>query len=62
MKELFMRFWKEEDGMGTVEVVVIVAVLVAVALVFSGAIKKFVTNLTNTLFNENEIKTGIAQS
>lgn len=62
MKELIMRFWKEEDGMGTVEVVVIVAVLVAVALVFSGAIKKFVEDLTKTLFDENEIKTGIAQS
>lgn len=58
MKKLLSRFWKEEEGMGTVEIVIIIAVLVAVALIFRGAIVDFVTNITDNLFsteNENDI-------
>ena len=35
---MIKQFLKEEDGLGTVEIVIIVAVLVAVALIFRRAI------------------------
>lgn len=46
------RFWNEEDGMGTVELVIIIAVLVAVALIFGNAIKDFVTKQTDAIFKK----------
>ena len=45
MLKLIKRFLKEEDGLGTVEIVIIVAVLVAVALIFRRAIFDFVSNM-----------------
>ena len=50
MKELMKRFWCEEDGMGTVEIIIIIAVLVAVALLFKDGIGKFVNELMNKFF------------
>lgn len=47
------RFLREEDGMETIEVVVIIAVLVTIALVFRNSITGFVGNLTENLFSEN---------
>ena len=32
--ELLKRFWTEEDGMGTVEIVMIIAALMCIALLF----------------------------
>lgn len=55
MMELFKGFIKEEDGMGTVEIVVIIAVLVAVALLFSGGIKKYVGDLMTKFFDTNKV-------
>lgn len=55
MKNLIRSFIKEEDGMGTVEIVVIIAVLVGVALIFRNAIINFVTNLMSSIFNDDEI-------
>lgn len=40
--ELIKRFLKEEDGMGTVEIVIILAVLVSIALIFRKQIIDFV--------------------
>lgn len=57
MKKLLSRFWKEEEGMGTVEIVVIIAVLVAVALIFREQITGAVKSLMDKLFsNENKDK------
>lgn len=50
MKELLKRLWYEEDGMGTVEIIIIIAVLVAVALVFKDGIMDFVNKLMNKFF------------
>lgn len=55
MKDLLKRFWMEEDGMGTVEVVIIVAVLVAVALIFKDGITKFVKGLMDKFFDTGKI-------
>ncbi|MFO7611114.1 MAG: Flp1 family type IVb pilin [Clostridia bacterium] len=42
-------------GMGTVEVVIIVAVLVGVALIFREAIVGFVKDIIDSVFNDSEI-------
>jgi len=55
IKNLWNRFWKEEDGMGTVEIIIIIAVLVAIALIFKEGISKFVTDLMNSFFKVPEI-------
>lgn len=50
MKNFLQRFWQEEDGMGTVEIVIIIAVLVAVALLFKDGIEDFVNKLMDDFF------------
>lgn len=54
-------FWQDESGMETIEVVVIIAVLVAIALIFRKAIVQFVNSLTQKLFSPENIDktTGI---
>ncbi len=44
------RFITEEDGMGTVEVIIIIAVLVGVALLFRNQLIKFVNSIIDNLF------------
>lgn len=48
MKGEFMNnckeFWKEEDAVGVVEIVLILAVLVALVLIFKKEVKTIVTN------------------
>ncbi len=55
MKEMLRRFWKEEDGFGTVELVILIGILVAVALIFREAIIKFVKDLMSKFFDTNKI-------
>ena len=50
MKEYVKEFWEDEEGMGVVELVLIIAALVSVALLFSGRLKEFVGNLMDTVF------------
>ncbi|KAB3532807.1 Flp1 family type IVb pilin [Alkaliphilus serpentinus] len=55
MLKLMKSFWLEEDGLGTVEIVLIIAVLVALALIFKNAIIGFVRRiLDNILGKESE--------
>lgn len=49
------RFLGEEDGMETIEVVVIIAVLVTIALVFRKAITGYVGQLTDKLFSNDKM-------
>lgn len=51
--ELVKRFIREEDGLGTVEMVIIVAVLVGVALIFREALFGFVDELVGKIFNSS---------
>lgn len=63
MVKIFKRFLKEEDGLGTVEIVIIIAVLVAIALIFRRAIFEFVSNLIGKIFSsdiEDEVMEGIS--
>lgn len=45
-----MRFFKSERGMSTVEIAIIVAVLVGIALLFRGAIISFVNDILQNMF------------
>ena len=42
----FKEFWKDETGIGTVEMILILVVLIGLVLIF----KKQLTNLVNSIF------------
>lgn len=48
------RFWMEEDGMGTVEIILIIVVLVGLVLIFRDQI----TDIVNSLFEKITVRTG----
>lgn len=45
MIKLLKRFWQEDDGVGTVEILLILAVLVAIAVVFRNQVYNWVQTL-----------------
>lgn len=51
MLRLFKGFLKEEEGMGTVEIVVIIAVLVTIAIIFRKAITSWVSETLGSIFD-----------
>lgn len=56
MKEVLKRFLKEEDGMGTVEIVLIIVVLIALVMIFKSKIKAVVNKAMNTITtNSNSV-------
>jgi Flp pilus assembly pilin Flp len=62
MKRFMKNLLSEEDGMGTVEIVVIIAVLVGIALIFRDAIIKFVTDIMRSAFGDNSIINDVDSS
>ena len=50
----FRQFIKEEDGMGTVEIILIIVVLVGLVILF----KSQITTIVNNLFNKITSQTG----
>ncbi|HOQ08131.1 MAG TPA: Flp1 family type IVb pilin [Clostridiales bacterium] len=59
MNKLVRSFLSEEDGLGTVEIVVIIAVLVGIALIFRDAIIKFVTDIMKSIFASDSITNDV---
>ena len=51
MMKMLKNFLKEEDGMGTVEIVIIIAVLVSIAIIFRKAIVNWVTETLGSVFS-----------
>ena len=51
MKKQILRFWQEEEGLGTLELVIIVAVLVGVALLFGQQIVDWVNDVISGVGN-----------
>jgi Flp pilus assembly pilin Flp len=45
LKKILIAFLKEEDGLGTVEIILIIAVLVGVALIFRNQLINFVNKV-----------------
>ncbi len=52
--ELLKQFYEEEDGLGTVEMVVLLAVLVSIALIFKGQITAFVRSNLEKIFKDTD--------
>ena len=48
MLKTWIDFLKEEDGMGTVEVILIIVVLISLVIIF----KKQLTDLVNSIFEK----------
>lgn len=65
MLSLVKGFLKEEEGMGTVEVVLILAVLVTIALIFRKTITAWVRttlgNIFDTTQDVQDIDSGLKQ-
>jgi len=51
-------FINEEDGMGTIEIVIIIAVLVGVALIFKDSVFAYVKDLIGTYFKNEDVSPG----
>ena len=51
------NFWEEEDGMGTIEMILIIVIIIALVITF----RKKLTSLINTLFTRinKDIKEAI---
>lgn len=47
---MLRKFLKDESGMGTIEIVVIVAVLVGLALIFKDGITNFINKLMKDIW------------
>ncbi|WP_408894349.1 Flp1 family type IVb pilin [Paenibacillus taichungensis] len=45
MKNKVTGFWKEEDGLGTLEMILIIGVIIIIALLFRKEIEKLVGDL-----------------
>ena len=54
--EMLKRFYTEEDGMGTVELVMIIAALMCIALLFRKQIVKFADDIMKTVFDKSVVK------
>lgn len=46
--------WKEEDGLGTLEVILIIGVTLIIALIFKKQITSLVTNLLTSVTSKSE--------
>jgi hypothetical protein len=54
--------WQERPGFGTLEVVIIIAVLLTVALLFRHTLISFATNLIHTVFDDSSVIQDLATS
>ncbi len=47
--------WNRRKGIGTLEVVIIIAVLLSIALIFRQALTAYATDLIDTVFNDQNV-------
>lgn len=52
MTKFIRNMVKKEDGMGTVEIVIIIVVLIGIALIFKNVIIEFVSNILSAIFDK----------
>ena len=55
MKKLIMKFVKDEKGINTVEIVVLVAIAIGLALIFRDQITNFLQVIFGKIFNADAI-------
>lgn len=58
MMEKVKAFWQDEEGMGTLEVLIIVVVLISIALFFKSNIQSWVRDMTNSVNSETKNMTN----
>ncbi len=51
--EILKKFYEEEDGMGTVEIVMIMAALICLAIIFKDSLLNYGRNLMETAFGQD---------
>ena len=54
--DLMKRFYEEEEGMGTVEMVMIIAALMFIALLFRRELTEFGENIMKTVFEQKIVE------
>lgn len=47
--ESFVEFWEEEDGIGVVELILILVVLIGLVLIFKDSLRKLVKDIFDTI-------------
>lgn len=45
MLQMIKKFWKEEDGVGVVEIILILVVLIGLVLIFKNQLRTLVDNI-----------------
>ncbi|MDE6889350.1 MAG: holin, BlyA family protein [Eubacterium sp.] len=45
----FVQFWKEEDGIGVVELILILVVLIGLVIIFKDSLRKLVKEIFDTI-------------
>ncbi|SEM90987.1 Flp1 family type IVb pilin [Paenibacillus sp. OK076] len=53
MKSKVTGFWREEEGLGTLELILIIGVIIIIALIFKDQIKKLVERLLTNVSNRS---------
>lgn len=54
MRNFLYQFWKEEDGIGVVEMILILVVLIGLVIIF----KSQLTSLVNSIFDKITSQSG----
>lgn len=54
--EMLRQFYEEEDGMGTVEMVMIIAALMCIALLFRKSLTTFVKDIMDKIFKPDFVE------
>ena len=54
IRQIWNRFWKEEDGIGVVEMILILVVLIGLVIIF----KTQLTALDNSIFDKITAQSG----
>lgn len=53
MKKKFRDFLREEDGMGTVEVILIIVVLIGLVIIFKNQLTQIVNNIFSKISSQS---------
>lgn len=51
---LWKRFWKEEDALGTVELILIIVVLIGLVMIFKKQLVSLVNNILSKITSQSQ--------
>ncbi len=58
IRQLLRSYGRNEDGMGTVEMILIIVVLIGLVIIFKDSISKLVKSIMGTITERSGIVTG----